>query len=64
MYVLPGFVDMHVANGGIAGQGASMPDYGSDKLWLAHGVTTVRGVSLYWGTPTPVTGRRKKARAA
>ncbi|AGH49494.1 putative hydrolase [Sphingomonas sp. MM-1] len=43
MYVTPGFVDMHV-------HGASddkAPDMSySYKLWLAHGVTTVRGVDL------------------
>jgi imidazolonepropionase-like amidohydrolase len=40
MYVTPGFVDVHVHCGG--GQ-ANDPDY-VYKLWLAHGVTTVRGV--------------------
>ncbi|WP_380872277.1 hypothetical protein ACFB49_32220 [Sphingomonas sp. DBB INV C78] len=48
MYVLPGFVDMHGHNGDP--EKAPNPSYGY-KLWLAHGVTTVRGVSLYWGTP-------------
>ena len=43
MYVLPGFNDMHVHLPG--------PDKAPDasyayKLWLAHGVTTVRGVPL------------------
>ena len=43
MYMLPGFVDMHTHLPG--------PDKAPDasyayKLWLAHGVTTVRGVSL------------------
>lgn len=43
MYVMPGFVDMHVHGGG----GAKAPDLEyAYKLWLAHGVTTVRGVSL------------------
>jgi len=40
MYLLPGFVDAHVHCGG--GQ-ANIPEY-VYKLWLAHGVTTVRGV--------------------
>ena len=40
MYVMPGFIDVHVHCGG--GQ-ANDPDY-VYKLWLAHGVTTVRGV--------------------
>jgi imidazolonepropionase-like amidohydrolase len=43
MYVMPGFTDMHVHLPG--------PDKAPDasyayKLWLAHGVTTVRGVPL------------------
>lgn len=43
MYAMPGFVDAHVHGGS--------PDKSPDleyayKLWLAHGVTTVRGVSL------------------
>ncbi len=42
-YVLPGFVDMHAHAGSI--QKAPDTDY-VYKLWLAHGVTTVRGVSL------------------
>ena len=39
MYVLPGFIDMHGHIGGVP-QGAD-PDY-VFKLWLAHGITTVR----------------------
>nr|WP_299345914.1 amidohydrolase family protein [Allomuricauda sp.] len=39
MYLLPGFVDMHGHIGGVA-QGADY-DY-VFKLWMAHGVTTVR----------------------
>ena len=42
MYLLPGFIDMHVHIGGEA-QGADW-DY-VFKLWMAHGVTTVREVS-------------------
>ena len=47
MYVTPGFVDLHVHCGGAQ---ATDPDY-VYKLWLAHGVTTVRGVpcgSMDW----------------
>jgi imidazolonepropionase-like amidohydrolase len=47
MYVMPGFIDLHVHCGG--GQ-ASDPEY-VYKLWLGHGVTTVRGVpcgSMDW----------------
>ena len=39
MYLLPGFVDMHGHIGGEA-QGAE-PDY-VFRLWMAHGITTVR----------------------
>lgn len=43
MYVMPGFVDLHV-HGSTRGKA---PDLSyAYKLWLAHGVTTVRGVSL------------------
>src|SRR5918993_5753043 len=42
MYVMPGFIDLHVHCGG--GQ-ANDPEY-VYKLWLAHGVTTLRGVPL------------------
>jgi imidazolonepropionase-like amidohydrolase len=43
MYLMPGFVDMHVHAGGAPKNDESEYAY---KLWLAHGVTTVRGVSL------------------
>jgi hypothetical protein len=46
MYVLPGFVDTHGHNGDP--DKAPNATYGY-RLWLAHGVTTVRGVSLYFG---------------
>ncbi len=39
MYILPGFIDMHGHIGGDS-QGADWDDV--FKLWLAHGVTTVR----------------------
>jgi imidazolonepropionase-like amidohydrolase len=43
MYVLPGFVDLHVHAGGAPKNQEAEYAY---KLWMAHGVTTVRGVSL------------------
>ena len=46
MYVLPGFVDTHGHNGD--GNKAAQPSYGY-KLWLAHGVTSVRGVGFDFG---------------
>ena len=46
MYVLPGFVDMHAHSG----DPDKAPDPGYPyKLWLAHGVTTIRGVPLFGG---------------
>jgi len=48
MYVMPGFVDMHGHNGDPAK--APDPSYGY-KLWLAHGVTSVRGVAFYFDSP-------------
>jgi imidazolonepropionase-like amidohydrolase len=41
MYALPGFIDMHVHGGGSPKNAELEYAY---KLWLAHGVTTVRGV--------------------
>ena len=41
MYVLPGLVDLHVHQGTL--QKAAESEY-YNKLWLAHGITTVRGV--------------------
>ena len=43
MYMLPGFIDMHVH--GSSDDKAPDLSY-SYKLWLAHGVTSVRGVDL------------------
>ncbi|HEX2455052.1 MAG TPA: hypothetical protein VHI99_15225 [Vicinamibacterales bacterium] len=43
MYVMPGFVDMHVHAGGAPKNEEAEYAY---KLWLAHGVTTVRGVPM------------------
>src|SRR5262245_35422362 len=43
MYVMPGFVDLHVHAGGAPKNPDAEYPY---KLWLAHGVTTVRGVPL------------------
>jgi imidazolonepropionase-like amidohydrolase len=43
MFLMPGFVDMHVHAGGAPKNAEAEYAY---KLWLAHGVTTVRGVPL------------------
>ena len=42
MYLLPGFIDMH---GHIGETTRGRADY-VYKLWMAHGITTVRGVAL------------------
>jgi imidazolonepropionase-like amidohydrolase len=43
MYVLPGFIDSHAHAGGAPKNPDAEYPY---KLWLAHGITTVRGVPL------------------
>jgi imidazolonepropionase-like amidohydrolase len=43
MYVLPGFIDNHVHTGGKSKAPKAEYVY---KLWLSHGITTVRGVSF------------------
>jgi imidazolonepropionase-like amidohydrolase len=43
MYVLPGFVDLHLHTGGVPKAPAAEYVY---KLWLAHGITTGRGVAF------------------
>src|SRR5690606_21312846 len=42
MYVLPGLIDMHTHTGGVPKAPQAEYVY---KLWLGHGITTVRGVS-------------------
>ncbi len=58
MYVMPGFIDMHVH--GSTSDKAPDLSY-SYKLWLAHGVTTVRGVDL---APFEVSLSEKRRSAA
>jgi hypothetical protein len=43
LFVMPGFVDLHVHAGGAPKNADAEYAY---KLWMAHGVTTVRGVPL------------------
>ena len=46
-YVMPGFVDLHVHAGGAP---KNIESEYAFKLWMAHGVTTVRGVPIGpWG---------------
>ncbi len=58
MYLLPGFIDMH-AHGG-SPQKAPEIEY-VYKLWMAHGVTTVRGVPLSGNNDWVMTEQRRSA---
>jgi imidazolonepropionase-like amidohydrolase len=58
MYVMPGFIDMHVHGGGAPKNADAEYAY---KLWLAHGVTTVRGVPLA-GNAFTVSEKARSAR--
>ncbi|MGQ0659858.1 amidohydrolase family protein [Sphingosinicella sp.] len=59
MTVLPGFVDVHGHNGDP--DKAPNATYGY-RLWLAHGVTTVRGVGLYGGAGDMSLADRQRSR--
>jgi hypothetical protein len=56
MYALPGFVDMHGHTGGRA-QGTT-PDY-VYKLWLGHGITTVREPGSFNGLEWTLAHKRR-----
>ena len=58
MYLLPGFVDAHVHAGGAPKNSEAEYPY---KLWMAHGITTVRGVPLSTNSFT-VKERERSAR--
>lgn len=60
MYVLPGFVDTHGHNGDP--YKAPQPSYGF-KLWLAHGVTSVRGVGFGGGPNDPSLDQKRRSAA-
>ena len=59
MYLLPGFVDMHGHIGG-RGQGTT-PEY-VFKLWMAHGITTIRDPSCGNGFDWTVNHRDRSAK--
>ncbi|MCG6955938.1 MAG: amidohydrolase family protein [Gemmatimonadetes bacterium] len=59
MYVLPGFVDVHAHTGGLA-QGT--PAEYVYKLWLAHGVTTIRDPGSGNGVDWELQAREKSAK--
>ena len=57
MYVLPGLVDLHVHNGDLPKTPESEYVY---KLWMAHGITSARGVPF----ASPDFSATEKARSA
>jgi imidazolonepropionase-like amidohydrolase len=59
MYVLPGFVDLHGHQGG--GQQGTPAEY-VYKLWLAHGVTTVRDPGSGNGVDWTLRAQQRSAR--
>lgn len=61
MWVMPGFIDTHGHNGDP--RKAPNASYGY-KLWLAHGVTTVRGVPFYFGDMAQTFSDRSRSAAS
>jgi imidazolonepropionase-like amidohydrolase len=57
MYVLPGFIDLHLHSGDIPKTPDAEYVY---KLWMAHGITAGRGVPF----ASPAFSEREKARSA
>jgi len=62
MYVLPGFVDMHghIPEGRVVPAGDEGRQY-AYRLWLAHGVTTIRDVGSSAGLPALAEDKRRSA---
>jgi len=56
MYILPGFVDMH---GHMGGSAQGTPAEYVFKLWMAHGVTTVRDPGSYNGLEWSLDQKRR-----
>ncbi|HEX3527072.1 MAG TPA: amidohydrolase family protein [Thermoanaerobaculia bacterium] len=59
MYVLPGFIDMH---GHIGGKDQGTPAEYVFKLWMGHGITTVRDPGSGNGLPWVLDEKAKSAR--
>ena len=59
MYVLPGFVDLHAHTGG---RRQGTPAEYVYKLWMAHGVTTIREPGSGNGVDWTLTARERSAR--
>jgi len=57
-YILPGFIDMH---GHIGGSGQGTPAEYVFKLWMAHGITTIRDPSAGNGLDWVLDQKRKSA---
>lgn len=60
MTVMPGFIDMHAHNGDP--EKSPDPSY-AYRLWLAHGVTTIRGVPLFGGDVAHALSDKRRAAA-
>ena len=60
MYAMPGFVDLHAHTGGTAQNGGTSAEY-VYKLWLAHGVTTIRDPGSGNGVDWTLTARERSA---
>lgn len=58
MYAMPGFIDMH---GHIGGTGQGTPAEYVFKLWMAHGITTIREPSCGNGLDWVLDEKRKSA---
>ena len=59
MYAMPGFIDMH---GHIGGQAQGTPAEYVFKLWMAHGITTIRDPSAGNGLDWVLDQKRKAER--
>tara|TARA_R110000868_G_scaffold304437_16_gene565269 strand:- start:51540 stop:53063 length:1524 start_codon:yes stop_codon:yes gene_type:complete len=59
MYLLPGFFDMHAHTGG--GAQGTTPEY-VYKLWLAHGITSIREPGSFNGTDWTLRHRELSAK--
>lgn len=59
MYVLPGFFDMHAHTGGNAQE--TTPEY-VYKLWLAHGITSIREPGSFNGMDWTLRHKQKSAK--
>ncbi|MFC1555806.1 amidohydrolase family protein [candidate division KSB1 bacterium] len=57
MYVLPGFIDMHVH----AGSTGDQPVEYVNKLWMGHGITSVREVGVRGGRDWLIVYKKKSA---